>query len=222
MTGYPTILHASAELPSVAGMVENRPSDMSVEMLPPSSAGEVCGADAERYNTGAVLPQGESDVQSIRAAQTADPRAKQTRSSGPTRRSARVNTRPGDSDSPGSMPAVHFHLEEVVESFLSQSPWVGLPAPQATLQRASPLRTQAEAGGPASTSHPRPSSWSTCACSNPWATCSTIGWLRPAPTFPGVPTSTRQCPTVRTSTFCSDSREASATAVAARVPVPRL
>ena len=33
----------------------------------------------------AVLPQGASDVQSIRAAQTADPRAKQTRPSGPSR-----------------------------------------------------------------------------------------------------------------------------------------
>ena len=52
MTGYPTILHASAELPSVAGMVENRPFDMSVEMPSPWSAGEVCGADAGRYNTG--------------------------------------------------------------------------------------------------------------------------------------------------------------------------
>ena len=86
MTGYPTILHASAELPSVAGMVENRPFDMSVEMLSPSSAGEVRAADAGRYNTGTVLPQGAFDVQSIRAAQTADPRAKQTRPSGPARR----------------------------------------------------------------------------------------------------------------------------------------
>ena len=33
----------------------------------------------------AVLPQGASDVQSIRASQTADPRAKQTRPSGPSR-----------------------------------------------------------------------------------------------------------------------------------------
>ena len=82
----------------MAGMVENRPFDMSVEMLPPSSAGEVCGADAERYNTGAVLPPGASDVQSIRAAQTADPRAKQTRPSGPARRSARVNSRPGNGE----------------------------------------------------------------------------------------------------------------------------
>ena len=37
MTGYPTIPHASAELPSVAGMVENRSSEMSVGMLSPSS-----------------------------------------------------------------------------------------------------------------------------------------------------------------------------------------
>ena len=35
MTGYPSILHASAELSSVAGMVENWPSDMSVGMLSP-------------------------------------------------------------------------------------------------------------------------------------------------------------------------------------------
>ena len=86
MTGYQTILHASAELPSVAGMVENRPFDMSVEMLSPWSTGEVCGADAGRYNTGTVLPPGAFDVQSTRAAQTADPRAKQTRPSGPARR----------------------------------------------------------------------------------------------------------------------------------------
>ena len=73
MTGYPTILHASAELPSVAGMVENRSFEVSVGMLSPSSAAEVCEADARRYNTGAVLPQGAFYVQSIRAAQTADP-----------------------------------------------------------------------------------------------------------------------------------------------------
>ena len=68
------------------GMVENRSFEMSVEMLSPSSAGEVCGADEGRYNTGAVLPQGAFYVQSIRAAQTADPRAKQTHPSGPARR----------------------------------------------------------------------------------------------------------------------------------------
>ena len=68
----------------------------------PSSAAEVCGADAGRYNAGAVLPQGAFDVQSIRAAQTADPRAKQAHPSGPARRSARVNSRSGDGDSPGS------------------------------------------------------------------------------------------------------------------------
>ena len=93
-TGYPTILHASAALSSVAGMVENWPSDNECWMLSPSAAAEVCGADAGQYNTGAVLPPGASDVQSIRAAQTADPRAKQTRPSGPARRSARVNSRP--------------------------------------------------------------------------------------------------------------------------------
>ena len=204
-----------------AGMVENRSSEMSVEMLSPSSAAEVCGADEGRYNAGAVLPQGASDVQSIRASQTADPRAKQTHPFGPARRSARVNTRPGDGGSPGSMPAGRFHLEEVVESFLGQPLLADLPPPAAALPCASPLRTWAGVGS-ASTSHPRPSSWSIFACSNPWSTCSTTDWLRPAPTFPGVPTSTRQCRTVRTSTFCSETREAGATAVAARVPVPRL
>ena len=33
MTGYPAILHASAELPSVADMVENRSFEMSVGTL---------------------------------------------------------------------------------------------------------------------------------------------------------------------------------------------
>ena len=95
MTGYPTILHASA---GTGGMVENPSFEMSVGMLPRSSAGEVCEADAGRYNTGAVLPQGAFDVQSIRTAQTADPRSKQTRPSGPARRSARVNSRPGNGE----------------------------------------------------------------------------------------------------------------------------
>ena len=36
--------------------------------------------------------------------------------------SARVNTRPGDGDSPGSMPAGRFHWGEVLESFLGQPP----------------------------------------------------------------------------------------------------
>ena len=54
-------------------MVENPSFEMSVGMLPRSSAGEVCEADAGRYNTGAVLPQGAFYVQSIRTAQTADP-----------------------------------------------------------------------------------------------------------------------------------------------------
>ena len=67
-------------------------------MLSPSAAAEVCGADAGRYNTRAVLPPGASDVQSIRATQTADPRAKQTRPSGPARGSARVNSRPGNGE----------------------------------------------------------------------------------------------------------------------------
>ena len=86
MTGYPTILHASAELPSVAGMVENRSFDMSVGMLSPASAARTSAADAGRYNTRVVLPPGAFYVQSIRASQTADPRAKQTRPSGPARR----------------------------------------------------------------------------------------------------------------------------------------
>ena len=60
-------------------MVENWSSEMSVGMLSPSSAAEVCGADEGRYNAVAVLSQGAFDVQSIRASQTADPRAKQTR-----------------------------------------------------------------------------------------------------------------------------------------------
>ena len=38
-----------------------------------------------------------------------------------------------------------------------------------------PPRTWAGAGS-ASISRPRPSSWSTCACSSPWAICSTTGW----------------------------------------------
>ena len=144
MTGYPTILHASAEPPSVAGMVENRSSEMSVRMLSPASAAEVSEADAGRYNAGAVLPQGASDVQSIRASQTADPRAKQTHPFGPARRSARVNTRRGDGDSPGSMTARRFHLGEVVESCLAQPLSAGLTA--AALPRASLLRTRAGGG----------------------------------------------------------------------------
>ena len=110
-----------------AGMVENRSSEMSVEMLSPASAAEVCGADEGRYNAGTVLPPGAFDVQSIRAAQTADPRAKQTHPSGPARRAARVNKRLGDGGSPGSMTAGRFHSEKVVESFLGQPPLAGLP-----------------------------------------------------------------------------------------------
>ena len=127
MTGYPTILPASAELSSVADMVENLSSELSVGMLSSSSAAEVCGADEGRYNAGTVLPPGASDVQSIRASQTADARAKQTRPSGPARRAARVNTKPGDGGSPGSMTAGRFHSEKVVESFLGQPPLAGLP-----------------------------------------------------------------------------------------------
>ena len=82
----------------MAGMVENRSYEKSVGMLAPSSAAEVCGADEGRYNARAVLPQGASDVQSIRASQTADPRAKQTHPSGPARRSARVNSKLGDGE----------------------------------------------------------------------------------------------------------------------------
>ena len=132
-----------------AGIVENRSFEMSVEMLSLSSAGEVCGADEGRYNTGKVLPQGAFYVQSIRTAQTADPRSKQTRPSGPARRSARVNTRRGDGDSPGSMPARRFHLGEVVESCLAQPLSAGLTAAgltAAALLRASLLRTWAGGG----------------------------------------------------------------------------
>ena len=107
-------------------MADNRSFEMSVGMLSPSSAGEVCGADAGRYNAAEVLPQGAFYVQSIRTAQTANPRAKQTRPSGPTPRSARVNSRPGDGNSPGSMRAVRFHLGEVVESFLGPPLLAGL------------------------------------------------------------------------------------------------
>ena len=82
-----------------------------------------------------------SDVQSICAAQTADPRAKQTHPSGPPRRSTRINSRPGDGDSPGSMPAGRFHWGEVVESFLGLPLLVGLPPPAAVLLLASPPRT---------------------------------------------------------------------------------
>ena len=47
---------------------------------------------------GQSFPQGAFYVQSIRATQTADPRSKQTRPSGPARRSARVNSRPGNAE----------------------------------------------------------------------------------------------------------------------------
>ena len=96
-------------------------------MLSPSSAPHTSAADEGRYNAGTVLPQGAFDVQSIRASQTADPRAKQTRPSGPARRSARINKRLGDGGSPGSMTAGRFHSEKVVESFLGQPPLAGLP-----------------------------------------------------------------------------------------------
>ena len=108
-------------------MVENRSSELSVGMLSPWSASHTSAADEGRYNTGTVLPPGASDVQSIRAAQTADPRAKQTHPSGPARGSARVNKRLGDDDSPGSMTAGRFHSEKVLESFLGQPPLAGPP-----------------------------------------------------------------------------------------------
>ena len=69
-----------------AGMVENRSSELSVGMLSPSSAPHTSAADAGRHNAVAILPQGASHVQSIRAAQAADPRAKQTRPSDPAQR----------------------------------------------------------------------------------------------------------------------------------------
>ena len=97
-------------------------------MLSPSSAPHTSAADEGRYNAGTVLPQGAFDVQSIRATQTADPRAKQTHPSGPARGSARVNKRPGNGGSPGSMTAGRFRWGEVVESFLGQPLLAGLPA----------------------------------------------------------------------------------------------
>ena len=63
--------------------------------------------------------------------QTADSRAKQTRCSSPARRSAKVNAKSGDGDSPGSA----FSFEEVVESFSEPALLAGLPP------LASPLRT---------------------------------------------------------------------------------
>ena len=90
---------------------------------PPRPAVGVCGADAGRYNAGAVLPQGASDVQSIRAAQTADPRAKQTPPLRSRTKSARINAMPGDGGSPYSMTVGHFHSEKVVESFLGELPF---------------------------------------------------------------------------------------------------
>ena len=110
-----------------AGMVENRSYEMSVGMLSPSSAPHTSAADEGRYNAGTVLPQGAFDVQSIRATQTADPRAKQTHPSGPARGSVRVNKRLGDGGAPGSMTAGRFHSEKVVESFLGQPPLAGPP-----------------------------------------------------------------------------------------------
>ena len=110
-------------------------------MLSPWSTGEVCGPDEGRYNAGTVLPPGAFDVQSIHASQPADPRAKQTRPSGPARRSARINSRLGDDDSPGSMPAGRFYLGEVVESFLGQPLLAGLPG------LADGSRTQRGGGG---------------------------------------------------------------------------
>ena len=97
-------------------------------MLSPSSAPHTSAADEGRYNAGTVLPQGAFDVQSIRTTQTADPRAKQTHPSGPARGSARVNKRPGNGGSPGSMTAGRFRWGEVVESFLGQPLLAGLPA----------------------------------------------------------------------------------------------
>ena len=196
-----------------AGVVKTGRPIMSVEMLSPSAATEVCGADEGRYNAGAVLPQGAFDVQSIRASQTADPRAKQTHPFGPARRSARVNSRSGDGDSPpGSMPAGRFHLEEVVESFLGQPLLAGLPA--AALQRASPPRTWAGVGS-TSTSRPRPSSWSIFACSGPWATCSTTGLVTARTDIPRQTDIYAPVPYRQNKHFCSASRGAGATGAAA-------
>ena len=68
------------------------------------------------------------------------------------------------------------------------------------------------ANGSASTSPRRPSIWSTCACSRPWAACSTTATSPPARTSPGARTSRHPSPTARTSTSSSASRRASATA----------
>ena len=88
-----------------------------------------------QYNTRVVLSQGAFDVHGIRASQATNPRAKQTRPSGPTRGLARVNSRLGDGDSPGSA----FHSREEVESFLSQPLLACLPPLAAALSHASPL-----------------------------------------------------------------------------------
>ena len=91
-------------LPQVANAIyaDEPRSGVQMGQAPRHHSTHQRGADEGRYNARAVLPQGAFDVQSIRASQTADPRAKQTHPSGPTRRSARVNSRLGDGYSHGS------------------------------------------------------------------------------------------------------------------------
>ena len=69
--------------------------------------------------------------------------------------------------------------------------------------------------GSASTYPRRPSSWSTCASSSPWAACSTTATSPPAPTSRAARTSRRPFPTARTSTSSSASRKGCATAARA-------
>ena len=134
---YGTTLHAGAELSSVTGIVENRSLERSVRILFLASAAEVCGADARRYNAGAVLPKGASGVQSIRTTQTTDPRAKQTHPSRLARRSAKVSSRAGDGDSPGSA----FSFGRSDREFSEPAPFGWPSSPEAVLQRESPLTT---------------------------------------------------------------------------------
>ena len=92
------------------------------------------------YNAMAVLPQGASDVQSIRTTQTADPPGQ----ADPLRSHTQVGQGKFKAERrrlPGSMTARRFHLGEVVESFLRQPLLAGLPQSAAALPRALPLRT---------------------------------------------------------------------------------
>ena len=111
-------------------------------MLSPSPTEEVCGADEGQYNTRAVRSQGAFDVQGIRASQTTDPRAKQTRPSGSARRQARVI----QGLATATLLARHFIWEKWWSVFLSQSFLGGLLPPAAALPLTSLLRTLAAGG----------------------------------------------------------------------------